>query len=80
MLTPARLARNPSSSAISRSRSDCTSRTSVSLSARPSSSATRLTGVTRSRSMMPNRSSLIKPMPANALPNNTISTSTPGVK
>src|SRR5438309_207886 len=46
--------------------------------ARPSSSATRLTGVTRSRSITPMRSSAIRLKPTPAAPNMPSCTSRPG--
>src|SRR5947207_12489092 len=52
----------------------------MSRSARPNKSATRLTGVTRSRSMTPMRSSEIKLNPTPAAPNMPSCTSSPGTK
>ena len=57
-----------------------TTSTEASRSDRPSSIASRLTGVTRDRSIIPARSSAIRPKPWNRPPNSASSTSSPGTK
>ena len=52
----------------------------MSLSERPSSSAARLTGVTRIRSITPERYSAISANPANRLPNRPSYTSRAGTR
>ena len=52
----------------------------TSRSERPSSRASRLTGVTRDRSMTPARSSAIRPKPWNRPPKMASRTSRPGTK
>ncbi|KRB72607.1 hypothetical protein ASE03_22505 [Kitasatospora sp. Root187] len=56
----------------------CTISASTSRSARPSSSASRLTGVTRERSMIPARSSPSRLKPVNRPPKMTSTASRPG--
>jgi hypothetical protein len=58
----------------------CPSSETTSRRERPNSSATRLTGVTRDRSITPARSSAISPKPWKRPPKMASSTSRPGTK
>src|SRR3954447_3338390 len=71
---------SPNGKATRISRIAWTSSVTTSRSDRPSSSDSRLTGVTRIRSMTPARSSAIRPNPTNSVPNMASCTSRPGTK
>src|SRR3954449_2580655 len=71
---------SPNGKATRISRIAWTSSVTTSRSDRPSSSDSRLTGVTRIRSITPARSSAIRPKPTNSVPNMASWTSSPGTK
>ena len=76
--TPSGWMLRPKGSAIRIRMSDCRTIENMSRKARPNKRATRLTGVTRSRSITPIRSSEIRLNPTPAAPNMPSCTSSPG--
>ena len=78
--TPSGWMLRPNGSAMRIRISDCKTIENMSRNARPNRRATRLTGVTRRRSMTPMRSSEIRLKPTPAAPNMPSWTSKPGTK